>query len=65
MENAQCTGIVGQADMDINNTLTTKLERRRERLKSELALVNRAEALLNENPTLKELFDIVAQVRGI
>ncbi len=51
--------------VEVNNTLTTKLSRRRKRLESELVIITRAEELLDENPTLKELFDIVAQVRGL
>ncbi|MAF25288.1 hypothetical protein CL634_06900 [bacterium] len=51
--------------VSVNNILTTRLSRKRERLEAELGLVKRAETLLTENPTLKELFDIVSQVRGI
>ncbi len=51
--------------VDTQNTLTSKLSRKKERLESELSLIKRAEELLLANPTLKELFDIVSQVRGL
>ena len=50
---------------EVNNTLTMRLSRRRERLENELNLIVKAQQLLDKNPELKELFDIVAQVRGI
>ena len=44
-------------------TLSKELTERRQRLIAELADVERAQELLNKNPSLKELFDIVSRVK--
>ena len=44
-------------------TLSERLRSRRQQLESELVRIRKAEALLEQNPAFKELFDIVSQVR--
>jgi hypothetical protein len=45
------------------STMSSRLSSRREQLESELEKIKKAEAILDENPKLKELFNIVSQVR--
>ena len=45
------------------STLSSKLMNKRIHLEEELARIMKAEEILAENPKLKELFDIVSQVR--
>ena len=47
------------------NSLSDKLSRERQRLESRLADIKKAEDLLSTNPTLKELFDVVARIGHI
>lgn len=63
MDETVCEG--GILATEVNNTLTSKLSRKKDRLENELALIKRAQEILDKNPDLKELFDIVAQVRGL
>ncbi|KKL27618.1 hypothetical protein LCGC14_2383330 [marine sediment metagenome] len=44
------------------NSLSTKLSRERERLESRLGEIKKAEEMLDANPTLKELFDVIARI---
>jgi hypothetical protein len=46
-------------------TLSDNLAQKEDRLKRDLSDVTRARELLEKNPELRELFDIVTRVRGI
>lgn len=45
------------------STMSSRLSSKREKLETELEKIKRAEAILDENPKLKELFNIISQVR--
>ncbi len=47
----------------LNPTLSDKLKTKREGLEAELADIKVAEKILDENPNLKELFNLVSRVR--
>ena len=52
----------GSVSMINQNSLSQKLSRERERLESRLADVKKAEKMLEANPTLKDLFNVVVRI---
>ncbi len=49
------------SSVDLSQSLSVKLTRQRQRLEAQLADIQQAEAILDKNPKMKELFDIVTR----
>lgn len=65
MEISEMCKTEGGGPMMVQNDLSQKLSRERGRLESRLEDIKQAEELLEKNPTLKDLFNVVARIRHL